>query len=280
MKLIKLSTFVVMVLLLAFTGCAKYNGMNVNDIGLKALSLLKTIRGGKVDLKSLNNEDRAPISHLGWNELLSKHVAADGKVSYKGFQTELLDLDQYLNLLSENAPGSNWSEQQKLAYWINAYNAFTVKLILEHYPITSIKNITKGNLLTNSPWDLKFFKIGGVDFDLGTIEHEILRKQFKEPRIHFAINCASFSCPRLLNEAYTAEAVDQQLEDQTRFFINNEDKNLISAASSRVSKIFSWFASDFNMGEDNVKNLISRYHASFNPENKLEYLEYDWSLNE
>ena len=185
----------------------------------------------------------------------------------------------YLDLLRNNPPGMNWSESHQLAYWINAYNAFTVKLIVDHYPLKSIKDISDGLPMINSPWDIKFFKIGNTEFDLNTIEHEILRKIFDEPRIHFAINCASISCPILRNEAYMANKMEDQLEEQTYRFINDPKTNIINKSSTQLSRIFDWFRSDF-LKQSDLITYIQGYNSNLNIENKITYLEYDWRLND
>ncbi len=133
--------------------------------------------------------------HAIWSELVKRFVSKNGFVDYKGFKNNETKLDEYLALLSFHTPSNDWTDQQKLAYWINAYNAFTVKLILKNHGVASIKDIKTDS----SPWKIPFFKIGSEEFTLDKIEHEILRKQFQEPRIHFSIVCASFSCPKLSN---------------------------------------------------------------------------------
>ena len=154
-----------------------------------------------------------------------------------------------------------------------------MKLIIDNYPLKSIKHIGEGMPMIGSSWDIKFFKIGGVDFDLNTIEHEILRKKFEEPRIHFAINCASISCPKLRNEAFESDRLNQQLEAQLKEFINNRDKNIINKAETKLSKIFSWFETDFTK-TTTVKSIIKQHHSAFNEENEIQYLDYNWRLNE
>ena len=197
----------------------KWNDYSVTDVGLLFLTKIKEMKGEAIDISSFEEEERRTITHENWTKLVEQHVTLSGKVNYKGFIKDKIALDDYLDTLSNHPPGKNWNEAEQLSYWINAYNAFTVKLIIDHYPLKSIKDIA-GNLpMINSPWDMKFFKIGGVDFDLNTIEHEILRKKFEEPRIHFAINCASFSCPKLRNEAFEANKLEEQLEDQTNYFM-------------------------------------------------------------
>ncbi len=279
MKLLKYSILALIISLSSFYGFMKINNYNVNDIGLNFLSWIKRLRGDSIDLSSIGSQEMAIPDHSAWTELLDLYVTETGKVNYKGFIEDKVRLEEYLNTLSSFPPGENWRTQDKLAYWINAYNAFTVKLIVDNYPLKSIKDIANGLPMINSPWDIKFFKIGETDFDLNTIEHEILRKQFDEPRIHFAINCASFSCPRLRNEAYETEKLEEQLEEQASLFINNPDKNLISSSNTKLSKLFSWFESDF-LKDGGVKSFIKKYNQSLNENSKIEYLEYIWTLNE
>lgn len=221
----------------------------------------------------------AQPSHSVWNDLLGKHVSANGWVSYRGFVEDSTKLNSYLSELSENPPAKEWSEDEKLAYWINAYNAFTVKLIIDHYPTASIKDIKNGIPFVNSIWDLKFFKIGGKEMDLNEIEHAILRKEFKEPRIHFAIVCASKSCPKLLNEAYTAESLEQQLDQQTVEFINDTTKNRVSKEKAELSQIFNWFRGDFTR-DMKLQEFIANYALNeMSSGAKISFMDYDWSLN-
>ena len=257
----------------------KITGTTVNDIGLKILSGVKWITGNSVNLEDIENSEKAVVDHSKWTELLKDHVTIEGIVNYKGFEADHFKLDEYLKLLSDNAPGINWSANDEKAFWINAYNAFTVKLILDHYPVNSIKDISEGMTMISSSWDLKFFTIGGVEFDLNTIEHEILRSKFPDYRVHFAVNCASKSCPRLRNEAYVGNRLNEQLEDQAKYFINNSFKNKITSSSTQISSIFSWFSSDFTL-EQTLVSILEKYHSEFNSNNPIEYLPYDWTLNE
>jgi hypothetical protein len=282
LRLMKKRTLIISILLiLAFgsIGFAQNSRMNINEIGLSVLSWIKKIKGNSVKLGEIAHRERPLISHQIWSDLLEKYVTEDGNVNYQGFLTDSVALNRYLALLSENPPGNNWSEADRLAYWINVYNAFTVKLILNHYPLKSIKDISDGLPMLNSPWDIKFFKIGDTPFDLNTVEHEILRKQFNEPRIHFAINCASFSCPKLRTEAYEADKLEQQLAEQARDFLNNPEKNLITENEIRLSKIFDWFKNDFTR-ETDLLAFIKKYYPSLSTNTEVEYMEYDWTLNE
>lgn len=254
--------------------------MNINDIGLKVLSWVKKLKGQSVDLDAFDNPVTPTMEHHDWTTLLQRHVTQTGQVNYNGFIKDSILLQNYLNDLTEHPPGNNWIENEQLAYWINAYNAFTVKLIVEHYPLKSIKDIVDGLPMINSPWDIKFFKIGTTNFDLNTIEHEVLRKKFNEPRIHFAINCASVSCPKLRNEAFTAELLDLQLDDQAKEFINNPKKNIISKNELQLSKIFDWFKSDFTKTQPLQSYLQSFTEVEIADNHKIKYIDYDWNLNE
>ncbi len=222
---------------------------------------------------------KAP-SHQQWDKLLKKYVNGSGLVNYKGLQKDKAELDSYLKTLSNNAPHSSWSPDEQKAYWINAYNAFTVSLILQHYPVKSIKDIAGKIYKINTPWDIKFIDIGSKKYDLNNIEHSILRKQFNDPRIHFAIVCASMSCPRLRNEAYTAAQLNAQLEDAGRVFLNDKSKNRISADKAELSKYFSWYKGDFTKNGSLV-DFVNKYsQTKMNADTKISSHDYNWSLNE
>jgi len=276
---LKIIGFTLVLLLLSGTAYVFIMKKNVNEIGLTVLSWIKNIKGEHVEFAELSKQERPLAQHELWDVLLKQNVDENGNVDYQAFVKEKDDLGKYLNHLTEFPPGSNWTEAEAIAYWINAYNAFTVQLIVNHYPLESIKNISSGLPMINSPWDIKFFKIGDIDFDLNTIEHEILRKLFDEPRIHFAINCASFSCPNLRNEAYTPEQLEQQLEEQAKSFVNDPNKNKITKDHLELSKIFNWFEGDFTK-EKNLLDYIQEYTAvPFDENIKVTYREYLWNLN-
>lgn len=230
---------------------------------------------------TLKGGESSPVDHKPWDELLKKHVSADGLVDYMGFLSDSAKLDQYLNILSQNHPNDGWSESEQLAFWINAYNAFTIKLILKHYPVSSIKDIKRGIPFVNTVWDIKFIKIGDRTYDLNKIEHGIIRKHFDEPRIHFAINCASISCPTLAPYAYTAEELDTQLDQAALAFINDPIRNQIQPGEIKLSKIFSWFSGDFKKSAPSIRAFVNQYaKTKIPPSADIDYLDYDWSLNE
>lgn len=222
-----------------------------------------------------------PVQHGEWDALVKKHVSKNGMVDYQGFLKDKKQLQVYLDKLSANRPTSKWSKNEKMAFWINAYNAFTVKLILDHYPIKSIKDIKRGIPFVNSVWDIAFIPMGKDKIDLNYIEHTILRKEFKDPRIHAAINCASFSCPLLRNEAYYASRLDEQLNDAMRKFVNDPQRNQLDKSNIKISKIFSWFAGDFKLNGLSVVDYLNKYAKKRVQENaRIEFLEYQWELND
>lgn len=228
-----------------------------------------------------NSSDQKP-NHDDWSALLSKHVRKDGLVDYKGFVRDKGKLNAYVDYLSGNAPADDWTEEEQIAYWINAYNVFTVKLIVDNYPVKSIKDLNPSLSIPTirSIWTKEWFQIGGEDFSLDRIEHKILRKDFDEPRIHFAVNCASISCPTLRNEAYTAKKLDKQLEEQAKIFLNDSSRNTITPEKITVSKIFSWFGGDFKNGQTLVQ-FINRYtKVDIQDKAKVKFMDYDWNLND
>ena len=217
-----------------------------------------------------------PISHGLWNQVLTKHVTSDGKVDYMGIKNDL-NFKKYLSIMSANPPQDSWNKQVQLNYWINIYNAFTVKLIIDNYPVKSIKDI---GTPTKGPWDIAFIKIGDKTYTLNQIEHEILRKQFDEPRIHFAIVCASFSCPMLRNEAYSVDNLNVQLNDQADKFINDKPRNNITAQKAEISELFNWFKGDFTKN-GTLADYINNYSKiKISKKTPISYMPYNWSLND
>jgi hypothetical protein len=219
-------------------------------------------------------------SHQQWDKLLKKHVNASGLVNYKGFQKDKAELDTYLKTLGDNAPQKSWSKNDQKAFWINAYNAFTVSLILKHYPVKSIKDIGGSIYKINTAWDIKFITIGGEKYDLNNIEHQMLRRKFEDPRIHFAIVCASMSCARLSRDAYTGDKLEAQLEAVSKDFLNDKSKNNITAGKAELSKYFSWYKGDFTK-TGSLADFINKYsQTKINGKTQINSLDYNWSLNE
>jgi hypothetical protein len=222
----------------------------------------------------------AVVDNRIFGELLAKYNRA-GVVDYAGFKSDERRLDDYLNILAAKDPGSLPHDEQ-FAFYINVYNAWTIKLILSGYPgIQSIKDL--GSLF-KSPWKKKFVRLNGKTVTLDHLEHDIVRPRFNDPRVHFAINCASKGCPPLLAEPFDAIRLDEQLDFVARRFVNDPRFNRLEGKTLFVSSIFKWFAEDFN---HDIVGFFEKYAAG---ELKgaldgkksaldLKYLDYDWSLN-
>lgn len=234
----------------------------------KTIVLVEEKDTGVVEMPLLSTEI---FNHYSWDALLKEFVSGDGKVNYQAFRGKKGQLRDYIASLGANMPTEAWTKPDKLAYWMNAYNAMTVDLILRNLPLESIKDIDK-------PWDQRLWKLGAKWYNLDEIEHQILRKM-EDPRIHFGINCASFSCPPLLNEAFTSHAVDSQLEELTRIFINDPKHNTISEKSIQLSKLFSWFAKDFRSRGSLIEFLNYYSEITIDPKARKSFRTYDWSLN-
>ncbi len=228
------------------------------------------------------------ISHDAWNLLLKKYVNDRGEVDYAAWlasSENVSRLESYLNQLSRADINQPAERSSKLAFWINTYNALTAYGILREYPTSSIRNHTSA--VGYNIWKHILLRVGDETYSLDAIEHEILRKM-DEPRIHFAIVCASVGCPRLLNEAYVASHLDKQLNGNARVFFAQDRNFRMDEATNTVylSSIFDWFGSDFGEDSDAQLQAIApylpsdearSYVESGNPE--IEYLDYDWSLN-
>ncbi|MGC1204711.1 MAG: DUF547 domain-containing protein [Flavobacteriaceae bacterium] len=212
------------------------------------------------------------FNHSSWNNLLQNNVSQTGNVNYKTFKTNKKTLLNYITSLGENMPNETWTKKDKLAFWINAYNAMTVDLILRNYPLKSIKDI-------KNPWEQRYWKLADKWYNLDEIEHQILRKM-DEPRIHFAIICASYSCPKLQNEAYTSEDLEQQLTKATKEFLNDSERNSISQNNIELSKIFKWFSKDFEQNGSLINFLNLYSDIKISDKAKKSFKDYNWDLNE
>ncbi len=217
-----------------------------------------------------NKTEVVGVSHAPLDAMLKKYVSADGKVDYESFKNDPT-LDRYIGMLGSVDPGS-LSTKEQMAYWINAYNAFTIKLVLDNYPVKSIKDV-------GSPWDKKFIRIMGKVYSLNQIENEILRPQFGDARIHFAINCASISCPKLHNAAFTAENLEGKLDQLTRAFVNDASMNQISAGSVKISELFNWYGVDFKKNGTLIDWLNKYSDVKINANATISNMKYNWNLN-
>lgn len=221
-------------------------------------------------------------SYKTWNSLLHEYVNDKGLVNYKGMINDSAKLDEFLHDLSTHAPNpKKWTKDERMAFWINAYNAFTVKLITMHYPVKSIKDIGPKIQVykVNTPWQIKFFSIGGQKMNLDDIEDGILRKRFDDPRIHFALVCAALSCPPLRDEAYTPDKLDTQLNAQAKKFLDEKDKNIISSDKIDISSIFKWYKGDFTKHQSLIAFLNKYAPVKINSNASINYVKYNWNLN-
>jgi hypothetical protein len=224
--------------------------------------------------------------------LLRDHVH-NGHVNYETMKGDAR-LNEYIRYLSTANPDTISSWNGQLAFWINAYNAFTLKLICDRYPVESINELHSGGLilgtlLKTTIWDKDIAVIHGATLSLNTIEHEIIRKRFQEPRIHFALVCASKSCPPLRSEAFEGSRLDEQLDDQGRAFLRNDELNFfdLENRTASISKIFRWFEEDFGSTERALLVFLSRFLPEPEAEDirmhadmwRISYRDYDWNLN-
>ena len=211
-----------------------------------------------------------------FNDLLQKHVSDSGIVDYKSFKADQTKLDTYISYLEKTTPENSWSNNKKRAFWINAYNAYTIKLILENYPLKSIMDIKQKG---KTAWKIPFAKVGGKTYTLDHIEHEILRKKLFDPKIHVGVNCASGSCPKLGNVAFTEDNIDAELTKLMKAFVNDVTRNKMTKKKVQISEIFNWFKGDFTKNGSVIDYLNKYSNTEIKSNAKIIYLKYDWSLN-
>ena len=231
-------------------------------------------------------------SHPAWNALLKKHVVLQdtgnaSRLQYSAMAQERAVLQEYLQGLSRvsETEFTAFSRPEQMAFLINAYNAHTVEKVLTRYP--NLKSIWDFGRFFSNPFRDPFFSLLGGKMTLDTLEHEILRKRYPDPRIHYAVNCASIGCPMLREEAYVGIDLENQLEEQARRFLSDRTRNRARGGRLEVSKIFDWFKEDFEpleayfvpyaallSADPRDQQLVRERKAS------LRFLDYDWSLND
>lgn len=221
-------------------------------------------------------------THAAFGSVLEKHVEG-AEVDYAGLKKSPDKLGAYLDSLARVSQSEfdGWSDEQEMAYLINLYNAATLKLIIDHYPLESIKDI-------GSPWKKKVIRLFGANRSLDHVEHGLLRKNYNDPRIHFGVNCASIGCPPLRDEAFQASRLDTQLEEQAEKFLNDTSKNRVTGERGilYLSPIFDWFEEDFVKKSGSVEKFVAPYFgdadrkAILSGKLKIRYTDYDWNLNE
>jgi hypothetical protein len=236
--------------------------------------------------------------HAAWDGLLKKHVHwlpdnKQSRVDYTAFKADRAALKGVLDAMSAlpKAEFDTWSREQRMAFLINAYNAFTVELVLTRYP--DLKSIKDLGSFVQSPWKKKFFTLLGEPRHLDWIEHEQLRPFYNDPRVHAAVNCASIGCPALRNEAFTAAKLEAQLDDGMARFLGDRTRNRVNGGQLEVNAIFKWFKEDFEKGHQGfskVEDVFAKFavQLSDKPEEQARlrdkslpptHLDYDWSLN-
>ena len=226
--------------------------------------------------------DGPTFDHSAFDRLLKKHVAPGGWVDYQGLSGDAAALDRYIGALAL-APASEMGRDERLALLINAYNAFTLRLILDYYPLKSIKDIPSGKR-----WEAKRWRIGPHTLSLNQIEHERIRPNFKEPRIHFALVCAAVGCPPLRNEVYVADRLEAQLDSQSRY-VHHHDRWLRFDPQRRedvyLTRLYKWYGGDFEQAGGSVQDFAARYAPALRRvlddggRPRTHWLDYDWSLN-
>lgn len=238
-------------------------------------------------------------NYPAWDALVKKHVRwlpdnKQSRVNYKGFAADRAELAKVLESLSAvtQAQFNAFSKEQQMAFLINAYNAFTVEVILTKYP--DLKSIKELGSFNRGPWKNEFFTLLGAKHHLDWIEHEQLRPKYQDPRIHAAVNCASIGCPALRNEAFTAAKLDAQLEDGMVRFMGDKTRNKVEGGKAQVSMIFKWFREDFEKGHkgfSKVEDVLAKYAEHLSSDASVQgqlrakslsvsHLDYDWSLND
>lgn len=229
------------------------------------------------------------IDNANWNAFLERYVLTnpDGvnRVRYGDVTPDDRRLlDDYISLLESTEPTALSSDEQ-LSYWINLYNAVTIAVVLDHFPLTSIRKIKSGPFDFDGPWDDKRVTVDGESLSLNDIEHGIIRAIFAEPRIHYAVNCASIGCPNLRREAFDGPSIDSALDAQARDYINHP-RGVSTDEKGRVtaSKIYAWFSEDFGENEAAILDHIRQYAApelagKLNGASDIRRYEYDWALN-
>jgi len=232
-------------------------------------------------------------THALWTEVLAAHVAGDD-FDYGALAKDRTQLDAYVGTLQAvtSSEVASWSEKQRFAFWINVYNAYTILKVVDNYPLQSIRKLDKAFGIT-TVFEQEWIPMTAFDPDgdgdelsLNDVEHEILRKEFLDARLHAAVNCASASCPPLRGEAFVADRLDAQLEEQMRGFVNDSKRNVLDEKNRRLrlSEIFKWFEGDFERDAKTIKGYLKRFLAEdqhdFVDQARIEYLDYDWDLND
>lgn len=223
------------------------------------------------------------FNHSKFDALLREHVS-EGRVDYAALKNDRR-LNEYLESVATADSSAFATQNENVAFWTNAYNAFTLKLIADHFPIDSIMDIkVKGH---KSPWDIPFATVASKHYTLNQIENEIIRPNWPDPRIHYALVCAANSCPQLRSEAYLAESLDKQLNEQGRWFLKHRNTFDRKSKTAKLSKVYEWYSVDFgNSTQDTLRTIATHAEPSIAQDLtqnatawKVSFLEWDWALN-
>lgn len=239
---------------------------------------------------ALSNEDSIQrVDHAGWDTLLKSYISvgADGvhRFDYGGISAaDSASLEAYLERLSGTA-SSQLSRGEQLAYWINLYNALTVRTVIAHYPVKSILKVRPTSFLSPGPWKRDLITVDGRALSLDDIEHGILRPIWRDPRIHYAVNCASIGCPNLAKEAFAADTAQRMLAEAARSYVNHPRGVSVEDGRLAVSRIYSWYAKDFGDSDEKVIAHIREHAdpdlaAALTGVRRIGKYRYDWSLND
>lgn len=267
-------------------------GLSAIFVALGMMIFTTTASSGELEDKfSKSDADSATvIDHSTWEDLLKTYVKPDSdglnRVNYAAFkQMGRKNLEAYLGKL-QAVDVTKLNRDEQFAFWANLYNAKTVDIILAHYPVKSIRDIDiSPGIFSNGPWKKKVLKVNGIELSLDDIEHNILRPLFKDPRVHYAVNCASIGCPNLGTSAFTGSKLTAQLDEGARAYINSPRGVKVNGNRVVASKIYKWFDEDFGNSERGVLAHVRKYAdaklaARLKGVTSISAYEYDWSLNE
>ena len=266
-------------------------GLTLAWLLIQAVTATQAVAAPKAELwekwVAYNQNDSRSIDHTSWSRFLKKHVQSHSsgvnRIAYgQVSDSSRASLQAYINGLAQT-PISQFNRQEQLAYWINLYNALTVKVVLDHYPVKSIRDIKSG-LFSSGPWGKKLVTVEGEQLTLDDIEHRILRPIWKDPRIHYAVNCAAIGCPNLQQAGFTAPTADRLLDQAAREFVNHPRAAKVDGGRLVVSSIYVWFQEDFGDSDKGVIEHLRQYAnprlaASLSNVMRIAADRYDWSLN-
>ncbi|WP_114008148.1 DUF547 domain-containing protein [Cohaesibacter intestini] len=258
---------------------------------LAAAGMIVALSHGPAHASALSRhfqpQGNGSVDHSGFSTLLARYVVKTGdgstRVNYRGLQAARPQLQAYLAQM-QKVSVPTLSNNAAKAYWINLYNAKTLDVILEHYPVQSIRDIKLGGLFASGPWKKELVTVGGKALSLDDIEHEIARATWKDPRLHYGFNCASIGCPDLRQEAYRGKAIDKQLDQAARAFVNHPRGIKAGGNGVTVSSLYKWYKSDFGSANQMRAHWLKYANPSLQTRlqknSKINDYQYDWSLNE